>query len=72
MGIALAIFQGVNLVTSLVAPTIQMVVELKAIFDKSGTDYTAEIKGFQDGALVDDQATLDAVAAWKAANGFTD
>lgn len=72
MGILLTILQGTNLVASLVAPTVQAALAIKAIFAKSGTDYTAEITAFQNGALQDNQATLDAIAAWKAANGFTD
>ncbi len=64
------VLQGSNIVTTLAPIALGVALQLKELFSKSGTDFTVEIKVFQDGAILDADATLEMIEAWKKANGY--
>ncbi len=70
MSTVLLILQGINLVGTLLPSTLQAALDLKKIFENSGSDYTTQIQVFQDGALKSAEDTVALIDEWKKANGY--
>ncbi len=70
MNTVLMVLQGINLVGTLLPSTMQAALDLQKIFAASGSDFTAQIQVFQDGALQSAEDTVTIIDAWKKANGY--
>jgi len=70
MGTALLVFQGINLVGTVLPSTVDAALKIKAIFDNAGGDFTVQLQAVVDGELKSAQETVALVDEWKKAHGL--
>jgi hypothetical protein len=70
MNVLAMILDGAKVVMTLMPITLEAAIKLKALFAKSGTNYTVEIREMQDQAVADANSTEALIAAWKKEHGY--
>ena len=64
----LTIINGATQLVALAPGIISALVELRDIINNSGTDYTAQVQLYRDGALQSAEETISLIEQWQAAH----
>ena len=66
----LYVFQGLQLLGTLLPSTVEAALKIKAILGADGSDFNVQIATIQNGAVQDAQDTISMIDAWKREKGL--